>query len=205
MTNLPISGTFNITATFGQIGQYWANGRHKGVDITCGWHDIYATCDGTVRVIAYDEGGWGQYVTVGDGNGDIHIFCHLVKGSVLVKSGDKVNRETKIGTMGTTGNSTGIHLHYQINRNGQPINPCDHLGIPNEKGTYNSNDYKIEEESDMTFNDNGKIASWAKTAVDKISDIGIMIGDEKGNFRPKSNLTREEAAVIIERLLAKIK
>ena len=110
MTNLPITGIFSITATFGQKGSYWTNG-HKGVDITCTNRDVYATCDGVVRVIAYDSGGWGQYVTIGESNGNIHIFCHLVNGSVKVKRGERVNRTTKIGIMGSTGNSTGVHLH----------------------------------------------------------------------------------------------
>ena len=208
MTNLPISGEFSITATFGQTGKYWANG-HKGVDIVCGNRDIYATCDATVRVIGYDSGGWGRYVTMIDANGDIHIFCHMVDESVLVTKGQKVNRKTKIGIMGTTGNSSGIHLHYQINRNGQPINPCDHLGIPNQKGTYNSANYTIivasKEEEDMTFKDGANIAAWAKGAVDRVSDAGIMLGDKDEMFRPKANLTREEAAVMIDRLLEKLK
>lgn len=201
MTNLPISGQFNITATFGQKGKYWANG-HQGIDITCSNKKIYATCEGTVRVVAYDESGWGQYVSIGDENGNRHIFCHLVKGSVKVTVGQKVTRSTVIGTMGTSGNSTGVHLHYQINNSAnQPINPCPYLGVPNVKGTYNSADYQIKEEDDMTFKDDAKIANWAKAAVDKVSDAGIMVGDAKGNFNPKANLTRQEAAVIIAKLM----
>ena len=53
----------------------------------------------------------------------------------------------------------------------------------------------------MTFKDNDKIAGWAKKAVDRVSDAGLMLGDDKGNFNPKSALTREEMAVILERLL----
>lgn len=202
MTNLPVSGVFSVTAAFGQTGRYWKNG-HKGIDIVCQNRDVYATCDGTVRVIAYDSGGWGQYVTVGDDSGLIHIFCHLVKDSVLVRKGQRVNRLTKLGTMGSSGNSTGTHLHYQINKNGVPINPCGHLGIPNEKGVYDSRNYEIKETEKMIFKDHDKIGKWAKEAVEKVSDAGIMLGDDNGNFNPKAPLTREEAAVIIERLLKK--
>ena len=203
MTNLPVTGVFSITATFGQTGKYWANG-HKGLDIICANHNIYATCDGTVRVVAFDVNGWGQYVSIGDSAGNKHIFCHLVKGSVKVKVGQKVNRSTLIGTMGSTGNSTGTHLHYQINNsNNVPINPCPYLGVPNKKGTYNSKDFEIKENTDMTFKDEAKIASWAKKAVDYVSDRGIMVGDEKGNFNPTKSLTRQEAAMIISRILEK--
>ncbi len=198
MTNLPIEGEFNITATYGQKGPYWADG-HKGIDFTAKNKTIYATCDGTVRVVAYDEIGWGQYVSIGDANGNRHIFCHLAKGSVKVKDGQKVTRSTIIGTMGSTGNSTGVHLHFQMNdKNNAPMNPCKYLGVPNKKGSYNSKDFQIGEDN-MKFKDDAKISSWAKEDVKKVSDAGIMVGDAKGNFNPKAYLTREEAAVIIAR------
>lgn len=198
MTNLPITDDFTVTATYGQKGDYWVGG-HQGIDIVAPNKTIYATCDGTVRVVNYDKGGWGRYVTVGDDNGLVHIFCHLENNSVRVKPGDKVNRTTVIGIMGTTGNSTGVHLHYQINRNGVSINPCDHLGIPNKKGKYNSKNYEIREETNM-YKDDDKIAKWAKDSVYYAKDKGYMVGDADGNFRPKDPLTREEMAVILKKL-----
>ena len=202
MTNLPITGEFNVTAAFGQKGKYWSS-VHKGIDLTCTNRTVYATCDGTVRVVSYDKSGWGRYVTIKSDDGTIHIFCHLADESVEVKSGQRVNRLTKIGIMGTTGNSTGIHLHFQINNaNGEAINPCEYLGIPNKIGRYSSKDYEIGGE-DMEFKDEKFISKWAKDAVKKVSDAGIMLGDDLGNFNPKSNITREEAAVIISRILDK--
>lgn len=198
MTNLPITDDFTVTATYGQKGDYWVSG-HQGIDIVAPNKTIYATCDGTVRVVNYDKGGWGRYVTIGDDNGLVHIFCHLENNSVRVKPGDKVNRTTVIGIMGTTGNSTGVHLHYQINRNGVSINPCDHLGIPNKKGKYNSKNYEIREETNM-YKDDDKIAKWAKDSVYYAKDKGYMVGDADGNFRPKDPLTREEMAVILKKL-----
>lgn len=53
MTNLPVTGTFRITATYGQRGPYWKDG-HKGIDFTDNNHTIYSTCYGTVRVVSYD-------------------------------------------------------------------------------------------------------------------------------------------------------
>ncbi len=202
MTNLPITGEFNVTATFGQKGKYWSS-VHKGIDIVCSNRTIYATCDGVVRVVSFDEGGWGRYVTIKSDDGTIHIFCHLVNESVEVKSGQRVNRLTKIGIMGSTGNSTGVHLHFQINNvNGDAINPCDYLGIPNKIGKYNSKDYQIGGDN-MKFNDEKDISAWAKDAVKKVSDAGIMVGDDLGNFNPKNNITREQVAVIIAKLLEK--
>lgn len=203
MTNLPISGEFNVTATYGQPGKYWANG-HKGIDIVCSNLNIYATCDGTVRVIDYDANGWGQYVSIGDDKGNRHIFCHLQKDIIRVKVGQKVNRTTLIGLMGSTGNSTGTHLHYQINNaNNNPIDPTSYLGIPNKKGTYNSKDFTIKENNDMTFKDSNDISSWAKDAVNHITDLGLMTGVGENKFDPKGILTREQMAVVLDNLIKK--
>lgn len=194
MTNLPISGQFTITATYGQKGKYWANG-HKGLDIVSPNKAIYATCDGTVRVAAFDPNGWGNYVSVGDAEGRIHLFCHLAPNSIKVEKGQKVSRSTIIGTMGTTGNSTGVHLHYQINdTNGKDMNPCPYLGIPNKKGTYNSADYQIDK---YKYLDDAKIASWAKDAVYELYDRKIMVGSNN-KFNPTNSITRQEIAVAVK-------
>ena len=210
MTNLPVTDEFQITATYGQQGPHWASG-HKGIDFYSENDAIYSTCDGTVRVVAFDNNGWGQYVSIGDNEGNRHIFCHLASGSVKVKVGDKVNRLTVIGRMGSTGNSTGIHLHYQINnKNNIPIDPTSYLGIPNRKGTYKSEQFEIKEGHDLAderitkFNDENEMSDYAKKYIKLVSDEGIMVGNTNDNFMPKSNLTREDAAVIIGKILERI-
>ncbi len=199
MTNLPVTGDFQITAVYGQKGKYWANG-HKGLDFVAADKRIFATCEGVVRTVAYDAGGWGQYVSIGDSEGRRHIFCHLVKGSVRVEKGDKVDRNTVIGTMGATGNVTGVHLHYQLQNGETVIDPCGYLGIPNKVGNYNSKDYQIKEVNDMEFKDHKEIPAWAKDAVDEVSDKGLMVGDDLGNFNPNKPVTRAELAVVLARL-----
>lgn len=197
MTNLPISGEFSVTATYKQVNKsLWAT-YHKGIDIVSGNKTIYSTCNGKVRVVGYDAKGWGQYVSIGDENGNKHIFCHLVKGSVKVKEGQKVTRTTVLGTMGATGNVTGVHLHYQINKidTDKDVDPTPYLGIPNQKGKYNSKDYHIDQSE--TYKDDSLISSWAKDAVYKLKSLGIMTGDNNGNFNPTDKITREEAAVAI--------
>lgn len=197
MTKLPVTGPFSITATYGQTGSYWKKG-HQGIDFTAPDHNIYATCNGTVRLIAFDEGGWGQYVSIGDDSGRRHIFCHMVKGSVRVKVGQRVTPLTVIGTMGATGNVTGLHLHYQLQQGETVIDPAAYLGIPNRVGNYNSKNF--EEVEQVTFTDEKEIPSWAKSAVQKCAEKGWMKGDENGAFRPNDPLTRAEMAVILSRL-----
>ncbi len=198
MTNLPVSGPFLVTATYGQQGSFWKNG-HQGIDLVAENRNVYATCDGVVRVVAYDEDGWGQYVSVGDEQGRRHLFCHLVQGSVRVKPGDRVTRLTVLGTMGASGNVTGTHLHYQLQEGETVVDPTLWLGIPNRVGTYHSKDYELKEDEPM-FQDEAQIPAWAKEAVEEAAEKGLMVGDPDGKFRPNDPITRAELAVILSRL-----
>ena len=132
-TNLPINNTFSITAYFGQQGSYWKNG-HKGVDLIGANKKIYSVCDGEVTVVGYDENGWGRYVSVmPSGQPRVRfILCHLVKDSVKVKKGDKVSRLTVLGTMGSSGNSTGVHVHAEMRIDNTPVDITPYLLIPNK-------------------------------------------------------------------------
>lgn len=196
MTNLPITGAFRITATYGQQGNYWANG-HKGIDFVAEDHRIYSTCDGVVKTIAYDADGWGQYITIEDAEGLRHYFCHLVKGSAKVRVGQRVTPLSVIGTMGATGNVTGLHLHYELRKGAVVMNPAAWLGIPNKAGNYHSSDFEVNE---MDYKDQAEIPAWAKEAVDQVTEKGWMEGDPSGNFRPNDPITRAELAVVLSRL-----
>lgn len=197
MTRLPVTGSFSVTAVYGQQGQYWAKG-HQGIDLVAQDRRVFATCYGTVRVVAYDESGWGQYLSIGDEQGRRHIFCHLVRGSVTVKPGQQVTPETVIGTMGATGNVTGVHLHYQLQQGEAVIDPAAYLGIPNRIGSYHSGDF--EEVDEMDYKDANAIPAWAKEAVKSVTDKGLMLGDDNGNFRPNDPVTRAELAVVLSRI-----
>ena len=198
MTNLPVSGPFTVTATYGQQGALWKAG-HKGIDLVAENRDIYSTCDGVVRVVAYDATGWGQYVSIGDSQGRRHLFCHLVQGSVRVKAGDRVTRTTVIGTMGASGNVTGTHLHYQLQQGEEVLDPTTWLGIPNRVGRYDSKDFALKEDGSM-FKDQDQIPAWAVEAVEAVTEKGLMVGDPDGSFRPNDPVTRAELAVILDRL-----
>ena len=200
MTYLPVTGPFSVTATYGQQGTYWARG-HQGIDFVAADRRVFCTCTGTVRLVAYDADGWGYYVSVGDAEGRRHIFCHLAEGSITVKAGDAVTPLTVLGRMGATGNVTGLHLHYQLQQGTVVIDPTAYLGIPNQVGSYHSDDFTVKEESAMEFKDRASIPEWAKEAVQTVSEKGLMIGDEEGNFRPRDPVTRAEMAMILSRLI----
>lgn len=116
------------------------NGNHSGVDITHTTNpsaDIVAAAEGTVIVaenlteVSTYPGGprtYGNYVIIDHGNGYFTCYGHMQYNSITVKVGDKVNKGQKIGVMGTTGYSTGNHLHFEIRQgdswnSGTPIDP----------------------------------------------------------------------------------
>lgn len=205
LTNLPLRGEITVTAEFGAVNaSLWAAG-HKGIDLVSADRTVYSPCDGTVRVVSYDAKGWGRYVTIGSADGKyIHLLCHLAEGTVRVKKGDKVTRATRIGTMGSTGNSTGVHLHYQINTLKESgLDPSFWTHLPNKRGKYNASDYAVDKDGKLLVAAQPTGDSvpdvWAKDAVDKAVKAGVLVGDDKGNLKLHSPVTRQELAVMLAR------
>jgi murein DD-endopeptidase MepM/ murein hydrolase activator NlpD len=75
---------------------------------------IVAAQSGTVITAGWNAGGYGNYVVIDHGNGYKTLYGHMLNNSVLVHAGQKVNQGQRIGTMGSTGRSTGTHLHFEI-------------------------------------------------------------------------------------------
>lgn len=98
-----------------------ATAMHAGLDFdgTMG-QPIYAAADGVV-VSAGPQGGYGNAIDIAHGNGLMTRYGHLSK--IAVRPGQKVTRGTRIGGMGSTGRSTGTHLHFEVRMNGQAVNP----------------------------------------------------------------------------------
>lgn len=161
-TNIPLTGTIRVTCEYGRKGS-WAAGWHTGIDMVCDDDTIYGTCDGTVYKIGVDKS-YGNYMTVKAPDGKFHWFCHLSK--VTCKVGDKINRTTKIGVMGNTGNSTGKHLHFEIrnssNKYADTISPASYMGIPNQTGTYNTSNYQISSNSSSGNSNTGELKTLAR-------------------------------------------
>lgn len=95
---------------------------HTGIDFTAATGTpIYATGDGTVRESGYHSGGYGYHVVINHGYGYKSHYAHMKK--MKVRPGDRVKRGEVIGWVGSTGKSTGPHLHYEIIKNGKKIDP----------------------------------------------------------------------------------
>lgn len=148
MTNIPFTGEFKVTNEFGVKNSRYAAGFHTGIDLVGITSDkVYSPANGTINKTGSDKS-YGLYVDIIDSFKHHHWLCHLKQ--INVSQGQKVTKASVVGIMGSTGNSTGPHTHYEIrtekNKYGDVLNPAVYMGIPNEKGTYNSNDYKVEGE-----------------------------------------------------------
>ncbi|ARK32901.1 M23 family metallopeptidase [Halalkalibacter krulwichiae] len=122
------SGQLGWPAVGGYISSYQGNrwGRfHKGIDIARpSNYNILAADNGTVTQATY-SGGYGNLVRINHNNGVETLYAHLA--SIDVEVGQTVTKGQKIGVMGSTGNSTGIHLHFEVYEKGQLKNPMDYL------------------------------------------------------------------------------
>ena len=84
---------------------------------------IHATGNGVVSQVEYNGRGLGNNVTINHGYGYESVYGHMSK--IIAKQGQKILRGDLIGNVGRTGNVTGPHLHYEVHKNGTPINPVN--------------------------------------------------------------------------------
>lgn len=122
----PVNGG-NVTSRFGYRESPFG-GRteiHKGFDIAgSAGTPIRAGGDGIVSFVG-DKGAYGKTIIISHGHGIVTQYSHL--SSYKVSSGDRVKRGQTIAGMGSTGRSTGNHLHYEVHLNGVPVNPQKYM------------------------------------------------------------------------------
>ena len=124
----PVSG-YTITSPFGMrvhpIYKYPL--KHNGIDMACPQGTpIYATRAGTVTTASYQAGGAGYYVSINHGDGFGSIYMHMT--NYVVSKGQKVTAGQLIGYVGSTGLSTGPHLHFGVSYAGTYVNPMAYIG-----------------------------------------------------------------------------
>ncbi|GAB4383470.1 DUF5930 domain-containing protein [Albidovulum sp.] len=114
---MPLKTSFRYTSGF---GRRWGR-LHAGTDLAGAYGSpVYATADGTVIHAGWSSG-YGNLVTIRHDFGIETRYGHL--SAVRVQVGQKVSRGDRIGDMGSTGRSTGTHLHYEVRVSGNPVNP----------------------------------------------------------------------------------
>lgn len=123
----PVSG-YTITSPFGmRMHPILGYARmHNGIDMACPQGTpIYATRAGTVTTASYQAGGAGYYVSINHGDGFASIYMHMTR--YVVSSGQSVSAGQLIGYVGSTGLSTGPHLHFGISYAGTYVNPLAYI------------------------------------------------------------------------------
>ena len=121
---LPIGGPYRITARFADAGPQWASGRHGGLDFAAEpGVPVLAAADGRVTA-AGPAGRYGNLV-VTDHGGVVTYYAHL--STVTVVAGDIVEAGSQVGAVGSTGNATGPHLHFEVRVGGVARDPAGFL------------------------------------------------------------------------------
>lgn len=124
----PVRG-YAVNSAFGvrRLAGEAAARRHEGVDIAAPiGTGVYAAAEGQVIRTGYDPNGYGRFIELRHPNGMTTLYGHLSR--IDVASGDSIAESRRIGLVGTTGRSTGPHLHFEVRRDGAQINPAKVVG-----------------------------------------------------------------------------
>ena len=123
----PCPASSRITSQYGYRILFGVRDFHTGIDIGAGTgSNIIAAESGTVILAAYGwNGGYGNYIIINHGNGITTRYAHA--SALYVSAGQSVAKGQVIAAVGTTGNSTGPHLHFEVRINGAHQNPLNYL------------------------------------------------------------------------------
>jgi murein DD-endopeptidase MepM/ murein hydrolase activator NlpD len=116
---------YRNTAYFGQAGSSWSSGHHTGLDFAAApGTPVFSALAGKVVESGWG-GAYGNHIIVRHDNGVETLYAHLSTASV--SKGDRVLRGQRIGAVGSTGNSSGPHLHFEVLKNGEQRDPAAFL------------------------------------------------------------------------------
>ena len=117
---VPIQSNYTLSARYGQRGNLWSQGWHTGLDFRVKTGTtVVAAANGTVIAAGW-AGAYGYRIEIDHGNGYVTAYNHLSKIEV---TGGKVAAGQEIGKSGSTGNTTGPHLHFEVTKDGEFMNP----------------------------------------------------------------------------------
>lgn len=196
----PLPGYTESSITSG-VGPRWGS-SHKGIDIGASrGARIVATRSGTVtrasitcshnygKQVGQDTcgGGYGNYIYIDHGDGYTSRYAHLT--NISVKVGDKVSGGQMIGTVGSTGNSTGNHLHFEIRLNDRPVDPEQYVSSSGPSAVSpDYDDTSYSEDIDLPDGYYGTVEAGGTTIGQRVSGVttqpvhafvNIYVGDNQ--------------------------
>lgn len=180
---------FPVTSPFGYRIRDGIRKFHKGVDLSYpGYKDfgmpIYSMINGTVLREGVNDKDVGNWLVIGENGNEVKFF-HM-KEKAIVEIGQEIHIGDTLGYIGTTGDSTGPHLHLERHENGTPINP-----IPWLKSLVRKENRMFKDVYDK---------AWYFKSVQNVVKRGLMVGMDESTFAPKEPVTRAELAVTLDRL-----
>jgi murein DD-endopeptidase MepM/ murein hydrolase activator NlpD len=122
----PVPACHRISSPYGYRGRSF----HKGIDIADGSTNgkiIVAAKDGVVELVQLGGSSYGNMILINHGNGVKTRYAHILTGSIAVRQGERVSIGQPIARVGSTGNSTGPHLHFEVLINGSTQNPRNYV------------------------------------------------------------------------------
>jgi LysM repeat protein len=137
ITHSPLPrGSFRVSSDFGPrtrprtAGGKRGSADHKGMDLAAPMGTPIGSVGPGIVLRSGWNGGYGQFIEIQHPDGMITRYGHMKSGSLLVKKGDKVAAGEQIGQVGTTGNSSGPHLHFEVRKpNLVAVNPAEFIGL----------------------------------------------------------------------------
>jgi murein DD-endopeptidase MepM/ murein hydrolase activator NlpD len=160
-----------ITQGYGRKNARYAKGYHTGIDIGCqNGSPIRSATDGTVTYAGW-AGAYGNQIKVGVNSTTEIWYNHMSK--LIASKGDKVTAGKEIGKLGTTGNSTGPHLHFEVRVNGKDVDPMPYLS---GSKTVPAGDVAVDVSN--PFSSIGKLGDFFKLLADPITwmRVGMVLG-----------------------------
>jgi len=184
--HLPVKNP-RISQEYGRVNPVYRKGYHSGLDMVADENDkgIENINSGAVLKTGYDAKGWGKYVIVRQVDEHDVLYGHLYQ--AYAKEGQRVGIGDSIGVQGSTGNSTGPHLHLEIwagsweDRN--DINPAEYLGIKNTVGPVEFLKSQHYEEIEVEVNGviiKGHIPKGESDSYVQVKDLAEKLGGIKG-------------------------
>ncbi|MFE9935844.1 peptidoglycan DD-metalloendopeptidase family protein [Streptomyces hirsutus] len=177
---------------YGVAGRMWSSGHHTGSDFPAPTGTaVRAVARGTVAS-AVSGGPYGQHITVRHGGGLSSLYAHL--SAMSVSGGQTVGRGARIGAVGSTGNSSGPHLHLEARKNGRTVNPEPLLGYANGGQPSPGEMFWVGERGPelMQLGNHGATVWDSQTSLRMAAGLGSLRGFAKGTSNAKARAARKD-------------